>query len=137
MDEQKLIARLRAIEALAAGASIDGERDAAARAAERVRERLAELRASDPVIEHRFAIPDPWSQKLFVALARRYGLEPYRRPRQKLQTVMLDVPRTFVDDILWPRFTEANALLRRHLADVSDRVIAEALGERSDVPLLG
>ena len=40
MDEQQLIEKLRLIERLHAGAATDGEREAAANAKERIRERL-------------------------------------------------------------------------------------------------
>ena len=71
--------KLRKIEALHAGTTVDGEREAARRAAERIRARLAELRASDEDIELHYSLPDPWKRRLFVALCRRYGVTT-RRP---------------------------------------------------------
>jgi hypothetical protein len=41
-------------------------------------------------------------------LARRYGLRPYRRPRQKRSTIMVRLPRAFSDQILWPEFVQLN-----------------------------
>src|SRR5437762_10551706 len=82
--EARLREKLRKIEALFAGASTAGERLAAEAALERVRARLAELERRDAAIEMQFSLPDPWSRRLFLALCRRYGLEPYRLRRQRL-----------------------------------------------------
>src|SRR5450631_2148796 len=91
MDEYaKLIEKLRRIEALYDGATTSGERDAAAEARRKVSERLSGFKAPpDPATEYRFSMENAWSRNLFVALARRSGLKPYRYPRQRRTTVML------------------------------------------------
>src|SRR4051794_23443505 len=76
--EGTLLEKLRKIEALHAGTRVDGEREAARRAAERIRARLAELQGRERAEVLRYSLPDPWKRKLFVALCRRYGLTPYR-----------------------------------------------------------
>ena len=91
----ELLARLRKIEALMAGAGTAGERQAANAALDRVKARLAEQARHDPPIELQFSMADAWSRQLFVALCRRNGLKPYRYYRQKRTTVMLRVPRGF------------------------------------------
>src|SRR5581483_2270352 len=101
-DESWLRDRLRKIEALFAGAATPGERSAAEAALERVRARLSDMRRRDPPIELKVTLPDEWSRRLFLALSRRYGLEPYRYPRQRYTTVMLRVPQSFADQVLWP-----------------------------------
>ena len=93
MDEAKLIEKLRLIEALFAGASTPGEREAAAQARERIRARLEAMKVEEPEVEYRFSLADGWSRRVFVALLRRYGLRPYRYPRQKRNTVMSRGPR--------------------------------------------
>ena len=90
--EGALLEKLRKIEALYAGTTVDGEREAARRAAERIRARLAELRDREHDEELFYSLPDPWKRKLFVALCRRYGLTPYRRAWAALQH--RDRPRT-------------------------------------------
>src|SRR5262245_20487343 len=100
--EAQLREKLRKIEALFAGAGTTGERLAAEAALRRVQARLAELQRVDPPVEMQFSMPDQWSRRLFVALCRRYGLKPYRYRRQRLTTVVLRVPRGFVDEVLWP-----------------------------------
>ena len=123
-QEQNLIDKLRKVEALHAGAASDGERDAAAHAMERIRERLHRLEAVDPPIEYRFTLQDAWSRKLFMALLRRYGINPYRYAGQRRTTVMARISKGFVDEILWPEFEELSHELRLYLDQVTERVIA-------------
>jgi hypothetical protein len=125
--ESDLRDRLRKIEALMAGAGTAGERDAAGAALERVRARLAEQVVRDPPIEMQFSMPDGWSRQLFVALCRRYGLKPFRFPRQKRTTVMLRAPKGFLDTVLWPEFLELERALRAHLQGVTTRIIHDAI----------
>jgi hypothetical protein len=124
-DEAQLREKLRKIEALFAGAGTVGEKLAAGAALERVRARLAELERSDKPIEMQFSLSDQWARRLFLALCRRYGLKPYRLYRQRVTTVMLRVPKRFVDQVLWPEFQELNAALMLYLNDVTTRVIRE------------
>ena len=126
-DIDGLQERLRKIEALMAGTGTPGERDAAGAALERVKARLVEQARRDPPIELQFAMPDAWSRQLFVALCRRYGLRPYRYPRQKRTTVMLRVPRGFNDTVLWPEFLELDRALSAHLQSVTTRIIHDAV----------
>lgn len=123
--EDQLRDKLQKIEALFAGAATPGERDAAEAALERVRARLAELEQQDPPVEMQFSMPDQWSRQLFLALSRRYGLRPYRYHRQRRTTVMLRVPRRFVDQVLWPEFQELDTVLARYLSEVTLRIIRE------------
>ena len=70
-------------------------------------------------------MPDQWSRHLFLALCRRYGLKPYRYPRQRRNTVMLRAPKGFIDQVLWPEFGELDRDLRAYLQDVTLRVIRD------------
>jgi hypothetical protein len=123
--ESQLREKLRKIEALFAGAGTAGERLAAEAALERVRARLAELGRGDPPIEMQFSVPDRWSRHLFLALCRRYGLAPYRYRRQRRNTIMVRAPRGFIDQVLWPEFSELNGALELYLHEVTLRVIRE------------
>lgn len=127
--EGTLLEKLRKIEALHAGTKIDGEREAARRAAERIRARLAELRGREPDTVFRYSLPDPWKRKLFVALCRRYGLTPYREPGQRYSSVLVKAPKTFQDRTLWPEYLALSKELHAHLEDLTDRVIREAIDE--------
>jgi hypothetical protein len=126
-DEQRLIEKLQLIEALYAGAATPGERDAAAHARDRIRGRLREQQQTDPPIEFSFKLRDRWSHRLFIALLRRYQIRPYRYRGQRYTTIMARVPRRFVNEVLWPEFSELNQTLAAFLSDVTDRVIAESI----------
>ncbi len=78
-------------------------------------------------MECQFSLTNKWSRKLFVALLRRYGLEPYRYPRQRYTTVMVQVPASFVEETLWPEFTELDTTLTAYLDSITNRVIAESI----------
>lgn len=123
-DEALLRDKLRKIEALFAGAGTAGEKLAAEAALQRVRARLAES-AKREVVELQFSLADQWSRTLFLALCRRYALQPYRLARQRRTTVMLKAPKTFVDEVLWPEFQELDAILRGYLGEVTLRIVRE------------
>jgi len=125
--EARLAEKLRRIEALFAGATTDGERVAAEEAAKRVRAKLEEAKKLDPPIEFRFTFQDPWSRKLFLALARRYGFDPYRQRGQRFTTVMLRAPEGFVHKTLWPEFQELDKTLVEHLNAVADRILTQVV----------
>lgn len=103
-----------------------------------MRLRLADLQRCDPAIEMQFSLPDPWSRRLFLALCRRNGLKPYRYPRQRTTTVVVRLPRGFLDQVLWPEFNELNQALVVYLEEVRVRVIHEAIhadaSEAAEVP---
>src|SRR5687767_11834400 len=120
--EGTLLEKLRKIEALYAGTKVEGEREAARRAAERIRARLTELRGREQETEYRYSLPDPWKRKLFLALCRRYGLKPYRERGQRYSSVMLRAPKTFQDKTLWPEFMALSAELHAHLEELTERV---------------
>ena len=135
--EQALREKLNKIEALIAGAATDGERAAADAAADRIRARLGTVMVDDTVIEMKFSIPDPWSRQLFIALARRHGLHPFRYRRMHRQSIIVRAGERFVDNVLWPQFEELSAALTAYLSDMTDRMIREELhgetGEADEV----
>ena len=137
MNEAEIRERLRKIEALFAKAGTEGERAAAEAAAERIRAKLWDAQRSGASVEMRFALGDVWSRQLFVALCRRYGLAAYRYRRQRHTTVMLKAPEPFINEILWPEFQELNQVLFDYLAEVTERIISEAVfahtGEAEEV----
>ena len=127
--EGTLLEKLRKIEALHAGTTVAGEREAARRAAERIRTRLAELRGREKEIEYRYSLPDPWKRKLFLALCRRYGLKPYRECGQRYSSVMIRAPKTFQDRTLWPEYLALSNELDAHLEELTTRVIRDAIND--------
>jgi len=127
MDEVDLLRKLRSIEALFAGATTPGEREAADQARQRMLFRLEQAAAQDPPIEYKFTLSNQWSRSLLVALLRRYDIRPYRYPRQRYTTVMARVPASFVDDVLWPEFVELDKVLMRHLNEVAQKIVSAAI----------
>lgn len=123
--EQALREKLRKISALFEGAATIGERSAAAAAIERVRQALAAMQKTEPLTEMQFTLPDRWQRRLFAALCRRYGLEPYRYKRQRYTTVMVRCPRSFVDRTLWPEYIELKRALDEYLLEATERIIRE------------
>lgn len=126
-DQATLEQRLRKIEALFAGTTSDGEREAARLAAERIRARLADWRRLEGDVVMSYSLPDPWERQLFVALCRRYGLQPYREPRQRASTVLLRAPTAFHKNTLWPEFRALAEELHKELAELTARVIRETI----------
>jgi hypothetical protein len=127
--EGTLLEKLRKIEALHAGTTFSGEREAARHAAERIRARLAELRGQEKDTELLYRLSDPWKRKLFLALCRRYGLKPFREYGRRYSTVQIRAPRTFQEQTLWPEFLALSKELHAHLEELTERVIREAINE--------
>lgn len=127
--EGTLLEKLRKLEALHAGTNVSGEKEAARLAAERIRARLEELRGREKDTEYRYTLPDPWQRRLFLALCRRYGLEPYRERGQRVTSVMVKAPKAFQDKTFFPHFQALARELNAHLDELTTRVIREAIDE--------
>jgi hypothetical protein len=133
--EQELRERLRKISALFEGATTPGERNAAAAAIERVKKALGAVQQTERSIEMQFSLPDRWQRRLFAALCRRYGLEPYRYKRQRYTTVMVRAPRSFIDRTLWPEYQAIKGALDEYLNEATERIIREEVfGDAGDAP---
>lgn len=123
--EQQLRDKLRKITALFEGAATPGERQAAAAAMERFRLALGTVPKTQPLPETKFSMADQWQRRLFTALCRRYGLEPYRYRGQRRTTVVLRAPVSFIDNTLWPEYLELQAALHAYLTEATERIIRE------------
>ncbi|MCW5963295.1 MAG: hypothetical protein KIT83_04590 [Bryobacterales bacterium] len=123
--EQKLRERMRKIALLYEGAATEGERAAAAEAMLRLKRTLAELARTERPTEFQFTLSDEWHRRLFTALCRRYGIEPYRYKRQRYTTVMVRAPKSFVELTLWPEYAELRIALDEYLIEATDRIIRE------------
>jgi hypothetical protein len=132
VDEATLLDRLAKIEALHAGTTFDGERAAAEKARARILALLGEMQAKAPAEEYTFRMADAWSRRLFMALLRRYDLKPYRYRGQRYTTVMVRVPKVFVEQTLWPEFQEFSKVLQEYLSEVTDKVISDVLQQKPD-----
>ena len=123
--EQRLREKLRKIAALFEGATTPGERVAAAAAIERCKLALAAMARTEPPIEVQCSLSDRWQRRLFSALCRRYGLQPYRYKRQRYTTVIVKAPRSFIDKTLWPEYVQLRKALDEYLNDATERIIRE------------
>jgi len=133
--EEQLRDRLRKIQALFEGATTIGERDAAAAAIERVKKALGTTARTEKPTEFVFSIPDPWQRRLFTALCRRYGLEPFRYKRQRYSTVLVRAPGSFVRQTLWPEYQELRTALNNYLNEATERIIREEVyGDAEEAP---
>lgn len=133
MDETKLREKLSRIEALFAGATTEGERIAAGEARRRIQARLERVERLDPPVEFRFKLADTWSRKVFLALLRRYDLKPYRYRGQRRTTIMVKVPKPFVDETLWPEYEQISSTLQTYLDEITERIIADVIhGDSSE-----
>jgi hypothetical protein len=130
--EQELRQKLRKIAALFEGATTPGERDAAAAALNRIRAALNTAEQTEQMIEMSFRLPDRWNRRLFMALCRRYGLKPYRYPRQRHSTVVLRAPKSFINNTLWPEFLEIKNALDEYLNEATERIIREEVFGNAD-----
>jgi hypothetical protein len=62
-------------------------------------------------------------------------MKPYRYYRQRRNTVMLRGPKRFLDQVLWPEFSELDQALQSYLHQVTlrDEVFADA-SEAQEIP---
>ena len=139
MTRDELIAKIHKVEALYKSTQSQGEMQAARGALERLQAQLAA--APEPAVEFKFTLTDPWKRQLFLALVRRHDLQPYRRQRQRYNTVMVRLQRKFLDEILWPEFLHLSQLLHDYLdeatRDVISRAVHRDLSEAAEIPGLG
>lgn len=123
--EDQLREKLRKITALFEGATTAGERQAAAAAIARIRQALQASVKQEVLPETKFSMPDLWQRRLFTALCRRYGLQPYRYKRQRHTTIIVRAPRSFIENTLWPEYRELQAALHAYLNEATERIIRE------------
>lgn len=136
MTREELIEKILKVEALFAGTTSDGEKQAAGNALDRLKAQLAA--APELLTEFKVVIDDPWKRQLFLALCRRNRIHPYRRSRQRRGTVMLRTSRTMLDQVLWPQFLELSKLLHAYLDEATRDIIARGvhgdLSEAKETP---
>ena len=125
ITEQQLREKLRKITPLFERAATSGERQAAAAAMERLRQALHVAAKTQHPPETKFSLADQWQRRLFTALCRRYGIEPYRYKSQRYTTLMVRAPRSFIDDTLWPAYLELQEALLSYLNEATERIIRE------------
>jgi hypothetical protein len=93
---------------------------------------LAATEKTEHSIEMSFRLPDPWKRRAFLALCRRYGLRPYRYPRQRYSTILVRAPRSFINQTLWPEYLEISRALEEYLQEATERIIREEVFGNAD-----
>lgn len=115
MDEDALVEQLHQIERqLVAGAAVGTEA---------CRAELAAWRKREPDQEFRVSMPTPTAQRVLVGWCHRYGLTPYRKPRQRETTICVRVPRGFMQEVMWPRVDAMAHVIDQAAADAARRVV--------------
>jgi hypothetical protein len=115
MDEDAVVARLAQVWR--------------AEASDDPRAQLAEWRKRETDREYRLSIRTPASQRLMVLVCERYGLKPYRLPRQRSSTICVEAPDGFVREILWPTFETMAHLVEDALDEITGRILARWSGQ--------
>ncbi len=136
--------KLGQLEILAEQATTEGERLAATRARERVRQHLEDLQDaapssvtwdSCPAPPHwQFQLPDEWSRCVLLAVLHSHDLQPYRRGSQRALTVCVQAPSSLIRERLWPDYRDQAQALYRALTTVADRFLAVVFQKRHTAP---
>lgn len=115
MDQATVLRRLREEEERIATGWVgrQGQEDPAGA----LRELLAKQLASGaPRVEVKVRQEDPYLRAFFMTLSHRYGLRPFRKPRQQRANLMLEVPEPFLQDVFWPLYEACAALVQGGLS---------------------
>lgn len=96
--------------------------------AEEMKAAVQEVLQREAELEYKFSLNDSWSVQLFTAVARKYGVKPYRTHGQKSQTVMIRATKSLVDEKLWPEFQQLSDRLHVALEKTTHDLIVKALG---------
>jgi hypothetical protein len=127
MTDAELEDKLAKLEALFRRAGTAGEAKAAGAALDRLSKRKRTRQT-----EQGMTFSNPWSVRLFVALCRKHGVEPYRYPRQRRTTVMMRVDGALLNGTILPQFEELEKELYVYVNDLTDHLIANGLGSDGD-----
>jgi hypothetical protein len=79
--------------------------------------------------EQTYRVGDRHAEALFLALSRKKGLLPYRRPRQREGTVCVRA-KLSEHDALWSEFLELDQRLGQQLAEVTSAFLREHVGRK-------
>lgn len=124
--------RLEKLEALFARGATPGERAAAGAALERLNAKRdkADDGPREPETEVQYTMPDVWSVRLFVALCRKNGVQPYRYSRQRRTTVMVRVRQRDFERRIVAEFRNLHRELISYFDEMVNHLITDVM--RSD-----
>lgn len=89
---------------------------------------LAEWRTREADREEVCSTGNATTAWLLLRLCGRYGIRPFRRPRQKPTTICLHAPAGFVSKVLWPQVQESAGVFARAHAELTGDIITKWLG---------
>jgi hypothetical protein len=92
------------------------------------RKQLAEWRTREADREEVCSAGNGPAAWLLLRLCVRYGIRPFRRPRQKPTTVCLHAPAGFVSKVLWPQVLDSARVFERAHAELTGDIITRWLG---------
>jgi len=117
-NDQALTDTFRAIEQTYAG--LHGNAD---EAVARIRARLREVADAPDVQEFQCAPKTDWDVVVLHALLKRYGIPAYRYRKQRRTTVLVRVSKRFMNELLWPIFTEVSAALHVRFSAIATSLL--------------
>jgi hypothetical protein len=133
-EHQDIRERLAKLEALFARGATAGERAAAGAAMGRLQARLdlGGKTISEPEIEMQYSLPDVWSVRLFVAICRKHGVQPFRYPRQRRTTVMVRIRKSEFERTIAAEFQALHRELTSYFAEMVDHLISDVMKSDGD-----
>jgi hypothetical protein len=132
MDDATALDRMRTLEARFLALPDGADLTAVRAGVERLRAQLAETRSRERDEVFTTSIPDPCARAVFLALCRRYGLNPHRHARQRRATVVVAAPPSFYEGVLWPEFQALSDVLYESFLSLTTRTLHEVLAVRGD-----
>lgn len=77
--------------------------------------------------EMQYLFPDRWCSRLFVALCRKYKMDPYRYSGQRYTTVVIKGSQDFMDRVVWVEYRALADALVEYLDEVTGKIIREEI----------
>ncbi len=133
--ELDLVDYFRASERLFAGLGAEGVAEAD-QARSRIRARLQALAGAPDVQEYQCPLKNDWEVLVFHALLKRYGLRPYRYRRQRKTTILVRVSKQFMNELLWPIFTDVCRELCLRFDRLADGLVRDIAAPPYSVTIL-
>lgn len=116
MDEDALVRQLKDLDGSLGGVGLGAE-------PAECRAELARWRAREADHEFRVQVPSGIIDAIVLGVCSRYGVEPYRAPRQKQSTVSVRVPPGFMKEVLAPRIQAAVDVIDRATFEAATRIV--------------
>ena len=124
MDEDALVRQLQELERSTADGGAIGN--------DACRAELAEWRRRQPDHEFQMSVGTPEAQRVVLGWCQRYGVTPYRKPKQRQSTVCVRVPRGFMQERMWPRVQAMMDVIESATVDAVTRIVERWTGMSLD-----